>query len=186
MTNEDHEAPREGKRAAPGRRELAECAMDRWGNAVYLVALGQMQSVSDAQDVTQDVFVRFLRRDDPFADDEHLKAWLLRVCVNRCRELRRSAWFRKVDQSDRLEDVAPAAEDAESTALRALSEHPVWKAMRALPEKLRIVVQLHYVEGCSTDEISKILGCMPSTVRSRLHRARKALRLDIEQEDGHE
>ena len=166
------------------RDRLVQRAMDLWGRSVYLVALGQMRSVSDAQDVAQDVFVQLLRADAAFRDDEHLKAWLLRVCVNRCRELRRSAWFRRVDQVDYVD--ALAAEATEDEALRALVEHPVWAALRALPEKLRVVVQLYYVEECSTDEIANIVGCRPTTVRSRLHRARKLMKLDLEQEADHE
>lgn len=166
------------------RDRLVRHAMDAWGNSVYLVALNQTRSVSDAQDVTQDVFVQLLRTDATFRDDEHLKAWLLRVCVNRCRELHRSAWFRRVEPVDYVD--ALAAEATEDEALRALVEHPVWAALRALPEKLRVVVQLFYVEECTTEEIAGILGCRPSTVRSRLHRARKLMKLDLEQEADHE
>ena len=61
-------------------------AMDTWGSSVYLVALGQTRSASDAQDVSQDVFLRLLTSDVPFNDEEHEKAWLLRVTVNRCRD----------------------------------------------------------------------------------------------------
>ena len=62
-------------------------AMDAWGDVVYRVALAQTGSPSDADDVFQDVFMRLLEHDTAFESDEHLKAWLLRVTVNRCRDL---------------------------------------------------------------------------------------------------
>ena len=55
--------------------------------------------------------------------------------------------------------------------------------MRALPDDLRIVVWLHYVEGYGTDEIAPLMGCRPATVRTRLHRARKKLKLELEGND---
>lgn len=65
-------------------------AMDAHGGAVYLVALAQTRSEPDAQDVAQDVFCRLLTSNTAFTSDEHLRAWLLRVTLNRCRELHRA------------------------------------------------------------------------------------------------
>lgn len=70
-------------------------AMDAWADTVYRVALSHTRSVHDAEDVVQDVFLRLLKSGTRFADDEHLKAWLLSVTVNRCREVQRAAWFRR-------------------------------------------------------------------------------------------
>ena len=129
-------------------------AMERCGDAVYRLALCRLGGRADAEDVYQEVFLRLLRDTTDFRDDEHLKAWLLRVTVNCCNDLRRSAWFRR---------TAP---------LEA-----------ALPDDLRIVVWLHYVEGYGTDEIAPLVGCRPATVRTRLHRARKKLKLELEGND---
>ena len=72
-------------------------AMDAWGDVVYRVALAQTGSPSDADDVFQDVFMRLLEHDTAFESDEHLKAWLLRVTVNRCRDLARLTWNRRTE-----------------------------------------------------------------------------------------
>ena len=72
-------------------------AMGAHGGSVYLVALAQTRSEHDAQDVAQDVFCRLLTDATAFTSDEHLRAWLLRVTVNRCRELHRMPWRRRVD-----------------------------------------------------------------------------------------
>ena len=69
-------------------------AMEACGDAVYRLALCRMGSRADAEDVYQEVFLRLLRDTTDFRDEEHLKAWLIRVTLNRCSDLRRSAWFR--------------------------------------------------------------------------------------------
>ena len=77
-----------------------EHAMRAWGATVYRLALNQTRSPQDADDVAQDVFLSLLRDPTDFRDDEHLKAWLICVTVNRCRALHRSAWRRRVDATD--------------------------------------------------------------------------------------
>lgn len=67
-----------------------ERAMRTWGSTVYRLALNQTQSPHDAEDICQDVFLRLLKDATAFKDDEHLKAWLLCVAINRCRDLHRS------------------------------------------------------------------------------------------------
>ena len=69
--------------------------MNAHGASVYRLALNQTRSPHDAEDVSQDVFLRLLRDKTDFVDDGHLKAWLLRVTINRCLEVRRSAWRRR-------------------------------------------------------------------------------------------
>ena len=116
----------------------------------------------------------FLCDTTAFRDDEHLKAWLLRVTVNCCNDLRRSAWFRHTAPLEAAPDAAAPLTD---------SHDELWQAVHALPDDLRVVVWLHYVEGYGTDEIAPLVGCRPATVRTRLHRARKKLRLELEGTD---
>lgn len=149
-------------------------AMERCGDAVYRLALCRLGGRADAEDVYQEVFLRLLRDTTDFRDDEHLKAWLLRVTVNCCNDLRRSAWFRRTAPLEAAPDAAAPAQDGNDE---------LWQAVRALPDDLRIVVWLHYVEGYGTDEIAPLVGCRPATVRTRLHRARKKLRLELEGND---
>ena len=157
-------------------------AMDRHGNSVYVTALSQTRSVHDAQDVAQDVFCRLLTDGTAFTSDEHLKAWLLRTTVNRCRELYRTPWRRRVESTDDAARELPAEDpSAEDAALAELRADPVWQALLALPEKLRVVALLHYVEEYTTEEIARIVSCRPATVRTRLHRARKQMRQTLEE-----
>ena len=149
-------------------------AMEDCGDAVYRLALCRLRSRSDAEDVYQDVFLRLLRDTTEFEDTEHLKAWLLRVTLRRCSDMRRSAWFKRTAPIDELPETA-APDTAENADL--------WNAVAALPDDLRVPIYLHYVEGYSTDEIALLSGCRPATVRTRLHRARKQLKFDLEGND---
>lgn len=144
-------------------------AMADWGDAVYRLALGQTRSRADAEDVYQDVFLRLLDSGTAFESPDHLKAWLLRVTVNRCRDLARSGWKRRT--------VALDPEwDAPDAAVRDDEDAAVWDAVGQLPEQQRTAVHLHYVEGYSTEEIASALDCRPATARTWLFRARARIR----------
>ena len=162
--------------------ELVEHAMDAWGALVYRLAQSQTRSPHDADDVAQDVFMRLIGVSVAFRDDEHLKAWLIRCTVNRCRELRRSAWKRRVSATD---IAAPELANLEAP-VQELVKSDVWEAVSRLPKQLRLIVHLRYYEGYSVDEIASLARCKPATVRTRLFRARKRLKLDLEQEVEHE
>lgn len=152
-------------------------AMETHGDAVYRLALCRLGSRADAEDVYQEVFLRLLRDTTDFRDGEHLKAWLLRVTLSRCGDLRRAAWFRRTAPLEAAPD-APAPEQDDHGDL--------WQALRSLPDALRTAVWLHYVEGYATEEIAALTGSRPATVRTRLHRARKQLRCMLEGEDDEE
>ena len=153
--------------ANPHPEAFLRQAMADWGDAVYRLALGQTRSRADAEDVYQDVFLRLLDSGTAFESPEHLKAWLLRVTVNRCRDLARSGWKRRTVALDPEWDApdSPARDDEDAA---------VWDAVGQLPEQQRTAVHLHYVEGYSTEEIASALDCRPATARTWLFRARNA------------
>lgn len=171
------------------RADRTKRALDRWGDAVFRVALAQTRSRADAQDVSQEAFMRLLHENRAFKDDEHLKAWLLRVAINICRDQQKSAWAKRVDLegastgshdgSDAhppLSNIPDADEPVEDRVVRELTRHPVWTFMEELPAEQRAVMHLHYVEDLPCDEIARILGVSVITVRTRMHRARTKLR----------
>lgn len=145
--------------------------MERHGDAVYKLALYRLQNLEDAEDVYQDTFLRLLQEPRaPEWEDEHLKAWLLKVTINRCIDMHR---YQIVHSTVSLEDVPEiAAEDVEQYS-------DVWDIVSHLPERQKTVFHLHYAEGYKTDEIAAILRMLPSTVRVTLNRARKALRKEL-------
>lgn len=146
---------------------LLRNAMEHHGAAVYRLALCRMQSVQDAEDVYQDVFLRLLDQDSTHWDGDHLRAWLLRCTVNRCHDLHRFRLRRPVLALADLPETA--AEPDSGTA-------ELWDAVARLPEKLRIPIHLYYAEGYSTEEIAGLLDIPAATVRTRLRRARLKLK----------
>ena len=142
-------------------------AMEAYGGAVYRLALCRLQNVQDAEDVYQDVFLRLLREKQRAWDGEQLKAWLLRVAVNRCTDIRRFRLRRPVLALDGVPELAGPV-DSESAEL--------WEAVSRLPEKQRTVIHLYYAEGYQAEEIAAMLGIPAATVRTRLRRGRIALK----------
>lgn len=152
-------------------------AVDAHADAVFRMALNQLRSPSDAHDVVQEVFLRLITSTTTFASADHLRAWLLHVAINVCHDMQKSAWNRRVDAWDTTAAEATHPEpSAEDKALEKLYQHPVWKALKELPEDMRLVVQLRYVEEMDDKRIAEVLGVQPATVRTRLHRARARLR----------
>ena len=152
-------------------KEFIEQAMDQWSSTVFKLAFAQTASRMDAEDVHQEVFIRLFKNTTAFNDGEHLKAWLIRVTINCCHDLARSAWRSKVTTVEELENFA-----CESDTLSLEAMHDLAKALEELSEDMRAVVHLYYYEGYSSEEIAQLLGVNASTVRSRLERARKQLK----------
>lgn len=141
-----------------------------YADTVYRLARAHLQNLSDAEDVFQDVFLCYAEKAPDFQDEEHRKAWLLRVTINRCRAHYRSGWLRR---------IVPI-EAAANAAAPAFMDHPLSDALAQLPAKYRTVIHLHYYENYSTEEISYVTGQRASTVRSQLTRARGMLREVLE------
>lgn len=141
-------------------------AFTQYTDTVYRVAVHNTRCKSDAEDVTQEVFVKLLESSKKFKDGEHLKAWLIRVTINECRTLMRK-YSRETEQSTEIADCAVYDGDS------------VLEAVKALPENYRNAIYLHYYEGYTAKEIGKILDSKESTVLSWLSRGRAALRKEM-------
>ncbi len=141
-------------------------AMDTCGDAVYRLALcrlnsprrrrGRLSSLSPAA-----------ADDTDFRDTEHLKAWLLRVTLSRCADLRRSAWIQAHRTDGSCRGCCHSGTEKQGE---------LWQAVHALPDDQRIAVWLHYVEGYRTEEIAEMVGCRPATVRTRYASRKKAIK----------
>lgn len=135
-------------------------------DTVFRVALNALGSRADAEDVTQNVFEKLLKEKKPFRSDEHVKAWLIRVAINECRNLTRSKWWH-----------AQSFEDYAATLTFDNPAHSdLFYAVMSLPEKHRLPIYLHYYEGYSTQELAAILRLPKNTVCSRLKRGRERLK----------
>ena len=143
--------------------ETFERVARTYGDMLYRVAYHALKNRADAEDVMQEVFVRLLRARPEFRDEEHAKAWLLRVGARCAADVLRAPWRRREGP---LDDGLPAPE-------------PVL----ALPAQYRMAVHLYYYEELSVAEIAAVLGKSEGAVKSRLFRARALLRRYLK-EDG--
>lgn len=158
------------------RKKRCAEAMRVHGDAVYRLAFARCRNTPDAEDIFQTTFLRFYASHIPFGNPEHEKAWLLRVCINACKDLQKSAWRTKVS-------AMPDEFDAPDTGARKETtpqEEALDEAMQRLSPEQRTVVHLHYFEGFSTGEVAQMLGIRPATARSHLHRARIVMRNALE------
>ena len=138
-------------------------AVERYGAMVYRLAYAQTRSKADADDIFQEVFLRYHRAAPAFDGEEHEKAWLLRVTANCAGSFFAAPWRKRAVP---LEDVY-ACRDPEESAVDA--------ALARLSGKYRAVIHLFYYEGYDTAEIGALLHRRPATVRSQLTRGRQKL-----------
>jgi RNA polymerase sigma-70 factor (ECF subfamily) len=145
----------------------------RNSDMVYRLAYALVKTRDDADDIYQEVFLRYLKKEPRFENHEHEKAWFIRVAVNCCKSTLSSAWFRRVCPLE--ESGCPAAE---APAARFDSEEAcmLYEALCSLPAKYRIVLYLRYYEEYQVKEIASILGISQNLVSARMSRAKKMLR----------
>ena len=149
-------------------REFKEQMTRKYFSMVYKLALNQTKSKESSDDVVQEVFLRYIQKDIDFKSEEHIKAWLIRVTINCCKNVFADSWFKKTEGF--TQDI-PFEHEANSD---------VYNATLELPQKYRSVIHLFYYEDMSLSEISLCLGQKENTVKSLLHRARAMLRDKLE------
>lgn len=143
----------------------------KYADMVYRLALSYTRNRMDADDVFQETFLRYVRKQPRFESEEHEKAWFIRVTVNCAKSLLTSPWRKRTQVLDGRESYTMEEE-------RRLDE-----ALALLKPEDRTLIHLYYYEGYKTDEIAGILRKKPSTIRSQLTRARKKLE-EIVKEDA--
>ena len=145
----------------------AEDAFRLYGDRVFSAAFSVTGNQADADDAVQDTYLRYCSYDKEFTDEDHIRAWLLRVAINRARDQKRSFWEKhRVSWEDYMETLVFEAPEDKS----------LFEAVMSLPAKYRTVIHLFYYEDYSTREIAAMLKLKEPTVRTRLARARKLLK----------
>jgi RNA polymerase sigma-70 factor (ECF subfamily) len=150
-------------------------AMKKYGNSVLRVAVSVTGNLSDAEDVFSDVFFALWRCGKVFSSEEHQKAWLIRVAVNKSKNIRKQAFNRY--RAEPIEHFGESAfsevypNSPYSDTARELNE-----AMSKLKPKDRAIIYLHYYEGYTYGEIGRMLGMRENSVRSKALRAREEMK----------
>lgn len=148
-------------------RPDAESLYGQYADMIYRIAFVRTLNASDAEDILQEVFCRYIRSAPLFRDEGHCRAWLIRTAVNCTGSLMTSAWKRR---------TVPDTQPVEDITCRMERDTEVYFAVMQLPESLRIVIHLYYYEDCSVGDIARLTGSTQSAVKSRLFRARNELR----------
>jgi RNA polymerase sigma-70 factor (ECF subfamily) len=141
-----------------------QSAVHKYIKTVAKVAFSYLKNTAEAEDITQEVFLALVQKQPEFDNEEHLKAWLIRVVVNKCKNHLKSSWFSKRE----------AIQEELSYMPKEQSE--VLLAVLALEVKYRIPIHLYYYEGYSIKEIAEILGERPATIGTQLSRGRDILK----------
>ena len=141
---------------------------DKYSNAVYRMAFAYCKNKADAEDIMQEVFISRFSADIVFEDEAKEKSWLLKVTVNKCRDMFRSLRYKYSLTSIPLEEADIIYETQE--------ESDVYHAVMSLPNKYRTVIHLFYYEEYTIKEISAITGDKETAIQTQLYRARKKLK----------
>ena len=148
-------------------------AAEQYLTMVYRIALNWFGWVHDAEDAAQEVMLRLWKAESAPTDEAHLRHWLVRVTVNVCKDLSRPPWrFPFVSLADVPEPYVSEPE-----------YQGVLEEIMRLPKKYRVPLYLYHYEGYSIKEIGELLKLNPSTVRTRLTRAREKLKSQLEEGD---
>lgn len=139
--------------------------VDKYSDMVYRTAYHALCDTHYAEDITQEVFLKFCSAHPEFESEEHEKAWILRVTINMCKNYNKRAYSHP---NIELTENIPASDEYSS-------DGTVMSAVMALPQKYRTAVYLHYFEGYPIKDIANIMQSNQNTVASLLMRARKKL-----------
>ena len=171
---------RTGKPTGNGRMDDQQFSelYEKYANDVLRFSYFYLGDRQQAEDVTQDVFVRLLTHTPDLVPGKE-KAWLLKVAMNRCRDIWRAAWMKRVVLGSPAMELTPAPGNMDDS----LERQELMVAIHRLPADFRDVVLLHYYQGYGINEIAEMLHVPEGTISSRLSRGRKKLQ-DILKESG--
>ena len=145
----------------------------KYANHVFAAAFSVCRNQADADDAMQDTFIKYNESGQEFRDENHIKAWLLRVAINRAKDIRASFWRRnKVSWEEYMASLT--FEEPEDSRL--------FDAVMRLPDKYRTVIHLFYYDEYSISEIAGILHSREGTIKSRLSRGRSLLKTLLKEE----
>lgn len=142
--------------------------VEKYADMVYRIALTRCGTVENAEDVFQDVFMKYSEKRPNFENSEHEKAWFIRVTINLSKNLKQSAWNKRVVNLD------------ENMHFEKKEEQDIFSNVCDLPQNYRTVIYLLYYEGYKVKEISQLMNKSEGTIKTWLFRAREILKEKIE------
>lgn len=145
-------------------------AVKRNNKRIYLIAFSYLKNRHDAEDVLQDVFLKLWKSKKEFENDEHIDKWLTINCISRCKDYFRLPFFNNTESYEDIKNVY---------SFESNDKIDVVNSIMSLPTKERLVIHLFYYEGMSINEIAEVIKTNPSTVKTRLRRAKIHLKEEL-------
>lgn len=149
-----------------------EVLIEKYKNNIYAIAFNICKNKHDAEDVVQDTFIQYLSQKKDFQSEQHIRAWIIRVAINKAKN-KNNLFFRR--------NSLPLEDYMETLTFESDESHELFEAVMKLPEKYRIVIHLFYYEDYSVQEIADILKITQSNVKVRLSRGRLSLRKTLKE-----
>lgn len=146
--------------------------MEKYKDNLFSVAFNICGNAADAEDVVQDTLIRYHTANKPFDDEQHIRAWLIRVAVNKAKNVNMSFWRRK---------SVPLEEYMETLTFETPEAETLFEQVMRCPEKYRIALHLFYYENYSVKEIAEILHLSETNVKVRLSRGRSLLKKKLQE-----
>ena len=141
--------------------------INAYKNNVYAAAFSICKNCSDAEDVVQDTFLQYYMTRKKFDNEQHVRAWLLKVAINKAKNIQSSFWHK---------NKLPLDDYIETLSFETPETKELFEEVMKLPEKYRVVVHLFYYEDFSVKEIAKILRTTENNIKVRLSRGRAKLK----------
>lgn len=160
--------------------DCPEDVIYRYQDTIYRIAFTYCRNTSDAEDIAQEAFLRYIKKMPWLQSEEHLKAWLIRVTVNIAKSLSTSSWSKKIVPISEHDPVIADERTETDTAT------DTYYAVMSLPEKYRSVIMLYYYEDYSIGEIAQILNRTETAIQTQLQRARAMLKNKLKEEWGND
>lgn len=148
-------------------RQPVQELIERYQNNLFVAAFQICRNQEDAEDVVQDTFIQYHATQKQYENEEHIRAWLLRVAINKAKNVNLTFWHRKKQ---------PLEKYIETLTFESEESGELFETVLGLPEKYRIVIHLFYYEEYSVQEIAKVLKLSESNVKVRLLRGRQMLK----------
>lgn len=146
--------------------------VESYGDLIYRIGVNYLKNASDAEDICQTVFLKYIVSDFHFENQQHEKAWIIRTTINACKDVLKSSAFKNTTTLEELGDIK--ATESHETGIT--------EEVMKLPHNYRICIFFYYYEGYSIKEIASILQKTELSVRTLLSRARKKLQLTLRED----
>lgn len=153
---------------ALGTNDAVSIAVEKYSDMIRRICFLYLRNDADVEDVFQDVFLSYFLHSHLLQSEEHRKAWLCKVAYNKCKDICKSSWRKRVTSLEE-EDIPYENED----------QRDLVRAVLELPAEERAIIHFHYYEGRTIPEVAKIIGKNTNTIYTILRRAKSNLKKKV-------